>query len=548
MTKKNNFLRGAAILGIAGVIVKILGAVYRLPLSNIIKSEGMGYYQTAYPLYTLLLTISTAGFPVAIAKLVSEKRAIGDFKGAQKVFKVALTGLFIGGLLTSLFVLFTADTIVEKMGNKNAYYALIALVPALLVVPIMSAFRGFFQGRQLMTPTALSQIMEQLFRVGSGLLLTYVLLDKGIPIAAGGASFGGSIGAIAGAITIVFIYFYRRKDITKELEGSILVEEYGVNQIIKDLLIIAIPITLNGAIVPIMDTIDVMIVLKRLQLIGFTEAQANDLYGNLKGMAQTLINFPLVFSVAISMSLVPAISDANARRNKKEIESITASGIRITLLIGLPCAFGLFVLSRPIIELLYYNNDLATIINVSNSLSILSFSVIFLTIVQTLSAILQGLGKQGVPAINLFIGAVVKIILSYFLTVIPKINIYGAAISTVVAFGIAAILDLISVLKYAKIKLSTKDIFIKPFIASLGMAIAAFASYLGFTNIVDKMNVTNEMIGILEKLSTVGGVMIGAIVYFILLIVTGSITEDDWSLLPKGDKIGKRLDRFKLIK
>ncbi|MCQ4925218.1 polysaccharide biosynthesis protein [Tissierella carlieri] len=548
MTKKNNFLRGAAILSIAGVIVKILGAVYRIPLSNIIKSEGMGYYQTAYPLYTLLLTISTAGFPIAIAKLVSEKRAVGDFKAAYKVFKVTLLGLAIGGLLTSLFLFFRAESIVDRLGNKNAYYALIALVPALFFVPIMSAFRGFFQGRQLMVPTALSQIVEQLFRVGAGLTLTYLLLDKGIPMAAGGASFGGSAGAIAGAATIALIYFYGRKEIKKELKSSIHTDEYEINQIIKDLLIIAVPITIGASIVPIMDYIDLELVLTRLQIIGYTEAEANGLYGNLKGMAQTLINLPQVFSIAISMSLVPAVSDANARKNKKEMEATIASGIRITLLIGLPCTLGLFVLARPIIELLYYKNDVATIINVSNSLSILAFSVIFLTMVQALSAILQGLGRPGVPAINLFVGAVVKIFLSYTLTVIPSINIYGAAISTVVAFGIAAILDLISVIKYAKIRLNIKDIFIKPFIASLGMAIAAFISYLGLINIVAKINAANEMITRLEKLSTLGAVLVGVIVYVVLLILTGSITEEDWNLLPKGDKIGKKLEKFKLIK
>ena len=548
MTKKNNFLRGAAILSIAGVIVKILGAVYRIPLSNIIKSEGMGYYQTAYPLYTLLLTISTAGFPIAIAKLVSEKRAVGDFKAAYKVFKVTLLGLTIGGLLTSLFLFFRAESIVDRLGNKNAYYALIALVPALFFVPIMSAFRGFFQGRQLMVPTALSQIVEQLFRVGAGLTLTYLLLDKGIPMAAGGASFGGSAGAIAGAATMALIYFYGRKEIKKELKSSIDTDEYEINQIIKDLLIIAIPITIGASIVPIMDYIDLELVLTRLQIIGYTEAEANGLYGNLKGMAQTLINLPQVFSIAISMSLVPAVSDANARKNKKEMESTIASGIRITLLIGLPCTLGLFVLARPIIELLYYKNDVATIINVSNSLSILAFSVIFLTMVQALSAILQGLGRPGVPAINLFVGAVVKIFLSYTLTVIPSINIYGAAISTVVAFGIAAILDLISVVKYAKIRLNIKDIFIKPFIASLGMAIAAFISYMGLINIVAKINVANEMITRLEKLSTLGAVLVGVIVYVVLLVLTGFITEEDWSLLPKGDKIGKKLEKFKLIK
>jgi stage V sporulation protein B len=188
---KDNFLKGAAILGIAGAIVKILGAFYRIPLNNILGSEGIGYYQTAYPLYVLLLTISTAGFPVAIAKLVSEKRAIGNHKAAHKAFKVAFLGMLIAGILTSIFVFTNAKNIVTKWENPDAYYALIALVPALFFVPIMSAFRGYFQGRQTMTPTALSQIIEQLFRVIAGLMLTYYLLDMGLPIAAGGASFGG---------------------------------------------------------------------------------------------------------------------------------------------------------------------------------------------------------------------------------------------------------------------------------------------------------------------------------------------------------------------
>ncbi len=536
MSKSNNFIKGAAILGIAGVIVKILGAVYRLPLSNIIKSEGMGYYQTAYPLYVLLLTISTAGFPIAIAKLVSERRAIGDYRGAHKVFKVALIGLFIGGLLTSVFVFFTAETIVERLGNKNAYYSLIALVPALLFVPIMSAFRGFYQGLQLMTPTALSQIVEQFFRVVAGLLLTYLLLDKGIPAAAGGASFGGSVGALMGTGVIGFIYFYKRKDIKNELQRSVMTEEYEIREIIKDLLVISIPITIGAAIVPIMDTIDVVLVLKRLQLIGYTEAMANDLYGNLKGMAQTLINFPQVFSVAIAMSLVPAIADANARKKKKEMESITSSGIRITLLIGLPSALGLFVLARPIIQLLYYKNDLETIISTGNLLSILSFGVIFLTLVQSLSGILQGLGRPMTAAINLMIGSIFKIILSYTLTVIPSINIYGAAISTVVAFGVAAILDIRSVIRYADIKLSGKDVFLKPFISAIGMAIGAYGTY---SFLLDRVG---------GKFATLAAVLIGVIIYGILLIITGSITSEDLSLLPKGDKIGKSLDKFKLIK
>ena len=529
--KGNNFLKGAAILSIAGILVKILGAVYRIPLSNIIQSEGMGYYQTAYPFYTLLLTLSTAGIPVAIAKLVSENRAIGDHRSAYKVFKVALAGLIIGGILSSIFVGMSAKSIVDSLGNSNAYYALIALVPALLFVPIMSAFRGLFQGRQTMTPTAVSQVIEQLFRVIAGLSLTYLLLGKGIPVAAGGASFGGSAGAIAGLIIIFIIYLRSRNSIHIEIANSQIDRQYSTAKIVKDLLVIAIPITMGAAIAPIMDTIDAALVLQRLQDISYTEAMANALYGELKGMAQTLINLPQVFSIAISMSLVPSISDAFARNNRKDIRGLISSGIRLTLIVGLPCAFGLFVLSQPIINLLYFNNTAETIQSTGEILAYLSFGVIFLTLVQALTAILQGLGKSFIPARNLFFGAVIKIILTYSLVAVPSINIKGAAISTVVVYATAATLNFRAVIKHTKMKFDAKNIFLKPLISSLAMAIIVKLSYVLFDGILG------------SRLSTLVAIGIGVVAYAFFLLISGSINEDDLALVPKGDKI---IRKFKL--
>lgn len=530
-SKGNSFLKGAAILSVAGILVKILGAIYRIPLSNIIKSEGMGYYQTAYPFYTLLLTLSTAGIPVAIAKLVSEKRALGDYKSAYKVFKVAVVGLIIGGILTSLFVSIGAKSIVNSLGNSNAYYALIALVPALLFVPIMSAFRGLFQGRQTMVPTAVSQVMEQLFRVVTGLTLTYLLLDRGIPIAAGGASFGGSMGAIAGLIAIFIIYLRGRKEIHLEIANSQIDREYSTTRIVRDLLVIAIPITMGSAIAPMMDSIDAALVLQRLQSINYSEAAANELYGELKGMAQTLINLPQVFSIAISMSLVPSISGAFARNDRDSIKTLVSSGIRLTLIIGLPCAFGLFVLSHPIINLLYFNNSPETIQSIGEILAYLSFGVIFLTLVQALTAILQGLGKPFIPVRNLLIGAVCKVILTYVLTAVPALNIKGAAISTVVVYAIASSLDFVGVVKHTRIKMDYKNIFLKPLGSAIGMGLIVKLSYMLF----------DGMIG--SRLSTLVAIVIGVLAYALFLLMSGSITEDDFALIPKGDKI---IRKFKL--
>lgn len=536
MSKDNKFLKGAAILGAAGILIKILGAIYRIPITNIITSEGMGYYQTAYPLYTLLLALSTSGVPVAISKLVSEKRALGDPRGAYKVFKVALVGLFIGGILTSVVVAVGAKSIVEMMGNPNAYYALIALAPATFFVPIMSAFRGFFQGRQSMVPTAVSQTVEQIFRVFTGLALATILLGRGIPIAAGGASFGGSAGAIAGTLIIVIMYFMQRNSIKEEISLGTVKREYSTSRIVKDLLTIAIPITFGAMIAPIMDTIDTPLVLYRLQGIGYTEAQANDLYGQLKGMAQTLINFPQVFSVAIAMSMVSAVSTAYATKNREEIKSLISSGIRITLLIGFPAALGLFVLSTPIINLLYAKSTPEVIASTGRILSVLSFSVIFLTLVQTLTAMHQGIGKTLIPVRNLAIGAAAKLVLSYILIAIPSININGAAISTVAAYAIAAILNLKDLIKVTKVRLNYRNIIFKPFISSVGMAIAARLVY----------NVIDTPLG--GKWATLFGVGAGVLVYAVLLVITGTLTREDYMLIPKGEKIATKMEKFKKLK
>lgn len=526
---KSNFLKGALVLGVAGIVIKILGAMYRIPLGNLIGDQGMGYYQTAYPLYNLMFAISTSGIPIAIAKLVSEKRALGDYIGAHRVFKIAFMGLVIGGILTSACVIFGADFIVEKIGNNKAYYSMIALGPALFFVPMTSAFRGYFQGIQDMMPTAVSQVVEQLARVIVGLYLAYILLDRGLDVAAGGASFGASAGAVMGMIAIMIIYIRRRKDILRDISSSEIYKAESTKDIIKDILYIAVPITIGSSVVPLLNTIDVAIVMRRLQLIGYTEAEASGLYGQLTGMAQTLINFPQIFSIALAVSLVPAISDARARKNYNQLKRIASSGIRVTLLIGLPAAMGLFILATPIMKLLYFNNPLEVQQSAGSILAVLSFSVIFLTMVQTLTAILQGIGKPIIPVFNLLIGASVKLILTYVLTVIPAIGIKGAAISTIMAYLIASILNFIYVKKHIRVSFSFIDIIIKPLISVLIMSGAVFLLYKSLDSVIG------------ENVSTILSVLIGAIIYGVLLILTGCVKKSDLDIVPAGEKISKIL-------
>lgn len=534
---KRNFLKGAAILGISGFIVKILGALYRIPLGNMIGDEGMGYYQTAYPLYNLMIAISTAGIPVAIAKLVSEKRAIKDYYGAHKVFKIALYGIFLGGLLTSCTVFITSKFVVTNViKNPNSYYALIALSPALLFSPLLAAYRGYFQGMQDMTPTALSQIIEQLFRVSVGLFLAIYLLEKGIPLAAGGASFGASAGAMIAFILLTAIYFSRLKKIKSEFKEGIKHYTEDTKIIIKKLLHIAIPIAIGASIVPLTALIDVSIVMKRLQTIGFNEIEANELYGQLTGFAQTLINFPQVFSMALAVSLVPAISSANARNNKYLVNTTIVSGVRVILLIGLPAACGLYALSTPIIKLLYFSVPEAVQLSAGKILQYLSFSVIFLTLLQALTAVLQGIGKQTIPVRNLMIGSSLKLVLTYTLCGVPGIGILGAVIGTIVSYFVASILNIIAIIKYTKVKFGFINILIKPAISVIFMTIAVTQSYNFIGSILD------------NKIATIIAILIGIIVYGISLLITGTLRYNDFELFPKTEKIGMVLKKIGLLK
>lgn len=527
---KNSFLKGAAILGIAGILTKVLGAFYRIPLSNLIGTEGLGYYQTAYPLYTLLVTISTAGFPTAISKLISEKRALEDYNGAQRIFRVSFIGFILAGLITSLFVGLFSKNIVSYMKSENGYYALIALVPALLFVPIMSAFRGYFQGQQFMIPTAVSQVIEQVFRVGVGLTLAYYLSASGLPKAAGGASFGASAGATAGMIFIIIVYILNTKKRNEELKLSKEYKLESAKYIIKKILSIAVPITIGASMVPIINNLDTFIIMRRLASIGFSKLEAASLFGQLTGNAQTIINFPQVISLSLAMSLVPAISDSITRKDIKGMQDATKSGLRMTMLVGMPAAIGILVLSIPIMKLLYFNNTIEEQLGAGAMLQILSISLIFLTIVQTLTAVLQGNGKPLIPVRNLAFAVIVKAISTYVLVGIPSLNVKGAAISTVLTYLTAAVLDFISVKKITKTEFDINNIFIKPTVCSIIMgAFVYFSNYF-----------LGSIAG--AKISTIIAIIIGGIVYLISLLLFKAVNREDISMLPKGEKIADKLN------
>lgn len=530
--KNRSFVKGAVILGIAGLTIKALGAAFRIPLTNIIGDSGMGYYQTAYPIYVLFLTIATAGIPTAISRMVAERNASDQPYEAHRVFKLSFMLLLGIGIFSSGILFFCAESITRFIKEPEAVYAMKAIAPALFFVPLMASFRGYFQGLENMTPTASSQIIEQLFRVTVGLGLAVYFLPKGLQYAAAGASFGATAGGIFGFVGILIIYAFNRKAIAASLQGADRIPMESAKKILWGLLVIAVPITIGAAIMPIINAIDAAIVKIRLVDIGYDSAVARGLYGQLTGMAAPLINFPQVLTQAVAMSLVPVVASSRRRADLDFMKSNIAMGLRYAFILSVPCAVGMMVLSEPIMLLLYPMQP-ESAVNAASCLAILAMGIIFLATVQTLTGVLQGVGKQAIPVRNLFFGALVKIVITYVLTGIPSINVRGAALGTVMAYFVAALLNLISVKKYTQTIIDFKLTFLKPLVSASVMGVVVLIAYSAMSQ-----NLGNS-------LSTILSIVLGAIIYICMIFITKSITMQELETLPRTDKLVKILKKIK---
>ena len=517
-TSRESFLKGALILSLAGVIVKIMGAFFRIPLSNLIGSIGMGYYQVVYPIYTLFLTLAVAGFPTALAKLVSEQRAVGDFKGANKTFRISYTVLFITGLISFSIFFFGAEfisTVILK--NSGAYAAMVAISPALLFVPLMSSYRGYFQGRRDMTKIAVSQVIEQFFRVSLGLFLGYMLMKSyGPEMGAAGGVLGAAIGGFASAAFLIYIYLRNTKERKAEIAHSSHIKTESTGTILKKLLYVAIPITIGACVMPLVNMVDSVIVVRRLQVAGFDIDMANSLLGQLSGMAIPIVNLPVVIDQAIGMSLVPSISEAYALNQINRARKEAKTGLKTILLVVLPCTFGLAALATPIMSLLFPSIEATGPASLGTLLFVVAPSAIFLGLVYAQNGILQGMGKPMVPVMALLVGMLFKVVISYTLTGIASVNIIGSGIGTVSAYAVASIIEFIYIKKHMQLKLSPKEFIIKPLLTVITMFVVVKLSY----------GVTVGFLG--NALATLISISIGGIVYGLVLLGIGGITKEEF--------------------
>ncbi len=539
---KKSLVKGAAILAFAGILVKFMGAFFRIPLANFIGDVGMAYYSPAYSLYSFLLVFATTGIPVAISKMVSERYAVGQFSEAERVFKLSRSLMFAIGIIGFLILYFFSDAIAELIHNPGSALSMKATAPALLLVPIMSSYRGYFQGMQEMAPTAASQVAEQLFRVVCGLALAKILMDEVyVRLAeteqergAAGGCFGASAGAAGGLLVMLILYIAFGKNIRNRIKNDRTGKRESKGAILKKIAAIAVPITLGAAIMPIVNLIDSAIVMSRLLESGWEKTMAESLFGQLTGFAAPVIQFPQVLIQAIVVSLVPMVSAAARLGNKKELHGNISLGVRMAMIIALPAAVGMFVLAEPVL-LLLYSTQRASAISAAPCLQLLSIGFIFLASLTTFTGALQGIGRQVIPVRNLLIGVIVKLVITWTLTAIPVVNIRGAAVGTATAYFIAALLDFIALKKYSGVQLSAGFTVGKPLLSAVVMGVFVFFAYRGLFFLLGS-----------NGIATILSVLIGVLVYGLMILRTKTIGREEMLTIPAGQKIAALCDKLRL--
>lgn len=517
LLSKDTFLKGALILTVAGIVVKLIGSVNRILLSRLLGGEGIGLYQMAYPIYLLALSISSAGIPVAISIIVAEKVALGDWRGANRVFRISLGVLAATGVAFTLLLWFGAGWLIEHhfVRDPRAYYAIAALAPAIFFVTVLSSYRGYFQGLQMMTPTAISQIVEQLFRVVTMIALAYLLLPSGLEFAAAGASFGAAPGAAAGLLILVYYFWRKRPDFQARMDSQPASKPESGLSIIGRIARLALPVSLANIMLPLVSNIDLLIVPARLEVAGYTVEQSTELFGYLTGMAVPLVNMATILTASLAASLVPAVSEAFALRNLHHVYQRTATAMRIANLITIPSFVGMWLLAKPISLMLFGTP------NADSSIAILAMGIFLLGIHQVTTGVLQGLGHTAVPVINMVVSAAVKVVLSWTLTAMPALGIKGAAWATNADFGIAALLNMYFVYRYVGFAIDVKDTLRTSFAAAV-MGGAVLLTY-------------HEVMAVLthNTLATLAAVCVGGAVYGLVQLVTGGVTQRDIERVPR---------------
>ena len=536
--KKSTFFGGAAILAAGIAIVKLIGALYKIPLFNIIGDEGTGHFNNAYVIYNLLLMVSTAGLPVALSKSISEASTLGKRNQVHRTFSVALAAFFVLGTISFAVMFALAQPLADLQGDGAAVQAVRAIAPACFFVCVLSTFRGYAQGHANMVPTAVSQIIEALGKLVIGLALAWLLVKAGASSsdAAAGAIFGVTCGAGICLIYLIVDHIHRRR--SEPGRPTDVPEAPGT--IFKRLLVIAVPITLCSSVTPItswLDTAQVQNILRDVmnaQPAQWYEAQklldptvvdpVVAAYGAYQ-KAITIYNLPSSFMVAITASVIPAISACRAKRDFQGAGRIAESSMRVGMLLALPAGIGLSVLASPVMHFVYRSDTDYTIAD--PSMMILGIASIFVCVMLVCSSVLQASGFVNLPIVIMVAGCAAKLIVNNFM--VRHVGAVGAAVGTLVCYVIVAVLELLLIKRVIPSPPEYTRVFAKPMVAAGVMGMAVWAAY----------GLVSRFMG--NTLSTMAAICVGVVVYAVLVVALKAISREDLSLMPKGDKIARLL-------
>lgn len=548
-SKSNSFIIQGSILAFAGILVRVIGLIYRIPLNRILGESGMGYYGTAFEIYNVLILLSSQSMPLAVSKIVSEKLEKKQYKNAHKVFKGALIYGITIGVIFGMLAFFGADWISVKIYKlPQVAIPLRILAPTLTVACVLGVLRGYFQGMGNMIPTSVSQIFEQIVNAVVSVIAAYELgaygyslskmADESETFRASYSAAGGTLGTLCGAVTaliIMIIILYRHfgsinsniiKDITKS------VDSYGT--ITKVIVFTITPVLISTTIYNIGNLLDNPIFQNIMYSISpeSTEAQRSAVYGNYTGIYRTLTTMPIAIASALSTAIVPSLVRSYVAGDRSVVKNKIDMALKFSMIIAFPCGMGLSVLGVPINKLLFGSSgDGAAPMMVFSIFTVIAFSLSTIS-----NAILQGIDKLRVPIKNSAISLGLHLIILPCLLIVFKLNIYGVVIGDILFGATVSVLNAMSIKKYLNYRQNMFETFVKPFICAGVMGAGCFGIYKLFNGLI-KIN----------AISTIVAIMVAVVIYALMLVITKTVTEDELLSMPKGAMIAKLMKKIHMI-
>ena len=561
--KNQTLLSGALILVASTIIVKLISAIYKIPITNYIGASGMGYYSIAYKIYLPIWSISMAGLPIAVSKLIAENMALGKYNNVKSLFRVSLRAFIVTGAAGTLLLAMVAYPYVKYVAKApEALPVILCIAPSIFICCIMSAYRGYYEGMRNMLPTAISQITESVVKLAFGLGLTYFAIrycdshaitkpEIRYPIEASAAILGVTLGALGSQI---YLWIKTKKDGFgfSEEELFLAPKADSDKQLLKTLISIAIPILLTSLTANVATLIDAATVQNRLTVAvangediirkmyphipAGTEKLSVYLYGCFD-VDDTLRNMVPQITLTLGVSSLPALAQYWAVNDRKNIRISIESVFRICMLISLPAGVGMAVLAQPVLSLLYGTSQPDIPFMCKDILVIFGLSLCFYALSSPITTLLQAIGKYNVPLISFGVACVIKIVMNWVLVGIPQFNIKGAAYSTVACYAISVIVNLFYLFKFTKVKFNYISLIVKPLIATAFCGLSAWGSF----------HLLSKIGSIPEKIVTIAAIIVAVLVYAIVLLFIKALAKEDVLMLPAGEKIAKVLEKFHFL-